>query len=117
MNQLTIFPELLNYSFFAPTFLRLAAGVLILFAGLERRNKEYKGLSVVYIITSILIITGLYTQVAVLAGIVLIKFEYYMARKSGSLTREKTALTIIMIVILLSLLLTGPGAFAFDLPL
>lgn len=117
MHVLSIFPQLFTYVLLAPFLLRITVGILRLFAGLERYKKEYKWLSVFYIISSLLIIVGLYTQIAVLVAIVCVKFDYWTEKKLGSVSREKKALTILMIVILISLLFTGPGFLAFDLPL
>ena len=117
MHPLSIFPYLLTFGLIAPLLLRLSVGILRLFAGLERYKKEYKILSIFYIASSILVIMGLYTQIAIIVAIGLVKFDYYMERKAGTLSREKQALTVLMIVTLISLLFTGPGFLAFDLPL
>ena len=116
-HPLTIFPVLLTYGLFAPLLLRLTVGILRLLAGVEKYKKGNKWLSVLNVLTSILLIIGLYTQIVAIIAILLIKFDFYMERKAGSLSREKTALSIIMITILISLLVTGPGFLAFDLPL
>ena len=117
MHTLTIFPRLLDYVLLAPLLLRLSVGILRLFAGLERYKNKYKWLSVLYVASSVFLIIGLYTQISALVAIALIKFDFYLEKKDGHLSREKTALTILMSIILISLLFTGPGAFAFDLPL
>ncbi len=117
MHPLSVFPQLLTYSLVAPLILRLAVGILRLLAGFARHRKKHKWLAVFYFLSSLFIIVGLYTQIAVIVAVLLVKFDYYMEKKAGTLSPEKKALTILMVVILLSLLLTGPGLFAFDLPL
>ena len=117
MHPLTTFPALLTYTLVAPLLLRVAVGVLRLFAGVERYKKEYKWLSVFYFLSSGLLIVGLYTQITSIVSIILISFDYYTAKKAGTLSREKIALSVLMKIILLSLLFTGPGLFALDLPL
>ena len=117
MHPLSIFPSLLTFGLIAPLLLRLAVGVLRLFAGLERYRKDYQWLSIFYIVSSVLIIIGLYTQIAALVSLACIAFDYYLEKKADKLSREKVALTIVMSVILISLLFTGPGFLAFDLPL
>ena len=117
MHPLTTFPDLLTFGMIAPLLLRLAVGILRLFAGLERGKKQYKWTSVFYVLSSLMIIVGLYTQIASLVAIVLIFFDYYTENKIAPLTREQKALTILMTIILISLLFTGPGFLAFDLPL
>ena len=117
MHPLTIFPSLLTFGLIAPLVLRLTVGVLRLFAGFYRYKKEYKWISIFHFISSALLILGLFTQIAALAGIALLFFDYFMEKKSGTLSGEKTVLTVLMTAILLSLLFTGPGFLAFDLPL
>ena len=117
MHVLTTFPRLLDYAILAPLLLRLAVGILRLGAGTVRFKKEYKWLAVLYVVSSLFIIVGLYTQIAALVAILLVAFDFYMEKKAGTLSPEKIALTILMVVILISLLFTGPGAFAFDWPL
>ncbi len=117
MHPLSTFPALLTYGFFAPTILRLGIGFLRLMAGVDRKNKDYGWTSIFYIVSSIMIVVGFYTQIAVIIALILIALDFWLEKKKGPVAREKMALTILMIIILLSLLLTGPGAFAFDLPL
>ncbi len=117
MHILTVFPLLLNYGFFAPTILRIGIGGLRLLAGVDRSRKDYGWTGIFYIVSSIMIIVGLYTQIAAVVAILLIKFDYWTERKAGPVPREKIALMVLMELILISLLLTGPGAFAFDYPL
>ncbi len=120
MHPLTVFPALLTFGLFAPFILRVTVGVLRLFVGVERFKSQEKGsqaMSFLYIISSVLLIIGLYTQIAAIVAIFLIWFDYRMTKKQGLMTREKMALAIVMKIILISLLVTGPGAWAFDLPL
>jgi len=117
MHTLTLFPRLLDFVLIAPLLLRVTVGILRLLAGVMRFHKEYKWTAVLYVISSLMIIVGLYTQIAVLVAIALIFFDEYMERKNKTFSREKGALTVLMTAILISLLFTGPGAFAFDLPL
>ena len=116
-HPLTIFPVLLTYGLFAPLLLRLTVGILRLLVGVEKYKKGNKGLAILNVLASILLIIGLYTQIVAIIAILLIKFDFYMERKADLLSREKTALSILMITILISLLVTGPGFWAFDLPL
>jgi uncharacterized membrane protein YphA (DoxX/SURF4 family) len=116
MHTLSIFPQLFTYGLIAPFLLRLAVGGLRLFVGIEKWKKD-KTLSVLNIVSSLCLIAGLYTQVAVIVGIILISIDYFSEKKAGTLTKEKTVISILMKVVLLSLLFTGPGFLAFDLPL
>ncbi len=121
MHTLSLFPALFTFEIFAPLLLRLVVSLYILHLGLQRYKKEYKWSSFFYFIASGLLFVGLYTQAAAIAGILLNKFDfyvdYYKNRKISPVSKEKYFLYALAGVILLSLLLTGPGAFAFDLPL
>ena len=117
MHPLSIFPEILTYGLVAPLLLRLGVGVLILFYGLERYKKRHHPISIAHFIVGLLLIVGLYTQIAAILGVILNKIEVYPKWKSRTLTKEGSALYVLAGIILLSLLFTGPGFFAFDLPL
>ena len=117
MHTLTTFPRLLDFILLAPFLLRVTVGILRLLAGVVRYKKGPKWISLIYVVSSVFIIVGLYTQISALVAIVLIFFDYYMEKKVGEVAREKKALAILMTIVLISLLFTGPGFWAFDLPL
>jgi len=70
-----------------------------------------------YIISGILLILGLYTQISAILGIIVVKFDFLVDRKLSKQTLEKVITYWIIAIVLLSLLFTGPGFLAFDLPL
>lgn len=121
MHPLSIFPQLFNFEIFAPLFLRLTVGVFLIWLGTSRYKKEYSWSSVLYFLSSILILLGLYTQPASILAIIILKLDFYLdfykGQRLSPTPKEKYMLYGMAIAILLSLLLTGPGAFAFDLPL
>ena len=117
MHPLTTFPMFLSYGLIAPFILRVVVGILRMFAGWHRYNSSYKWLSPFYFISGILLIIGLYTQIAAIAAIILVLCDYFLAAKNSQCSREQNTLTILTIAILVSLLFIAPGFFAFDLPL
>lgn len=121
MHTLTLFPQLLSFGFFAPLFLRVIAGLYLIYLGKERISKKYKWSSALYFLSGLAVVLGLYTQVAVLVGISMFKFDFYFEhwinRKNTPVTPEMYFTYFMAVFILLSLIVTGPGAFAFDLPL
>ncbi|MFZ2621487.1 MAG: hypothetical protein WAX85_03000 [Minisyncoccia bacterium] len=121
MHPLSIFPRLLDFSLLAPTVLRVVVALFVIYLGLNRYKKEYNYASIVYIISGGLIILGLYIQIASIIAIAVLKFDFYVdfyiKRKTKPVEIDKYFLYGAMGVILLSLLVTGPGLFAFDLPL
>ena len=76
-----------------------------------------KGYGAVEILISIFLIIGLFTQLAALLNAIILVI------KLGFKARDKAFLTdginyyILLLVMAVSLIFTGPGFFAFDLPL
>lgn len=117
MHPLSTFPYLLSYGLIAPTLLRLVASFFVADFGVKRYKKTNHWLFVIYIISAILLFLGLYTQIASIVAILILKWDFYMERKTMMLTPDQKKIYFLVIFILLSLLFTGPGFFAFDLPL
>lgn len=72
-------------------------------------------------VSALLVFLGLYTQIAVVLGVATLKFDFYFDywknRNTVPVPMEKYFLYALAGVILLTLIVTGPGAFAMDLPL
>ncbi len=136
-QTLSVFPQLLDYGFFAPLILRLASGLCFLavaynttftyknttkdilkhFPWLKGEN-FWIGLSgLLSSIIAIFLILGLYTQImailAILAGIKLMVLKTAYKADYGF----DSSACILLIAIGLALLVAGPGALAIDLPL
>ena len=111
----SFFPELFFLSFFAPLIIRVAVALVFFFDarqlwGVETKSKTS---SISLVILGLLIGVGAFTQLAVIvaAGHVL----YLSATSERSVFKNKL-LTFLSLSILWSLLLTGSGGLAFDLP-
>jgi len=115
--MLSLLPQMFSYQIIAFALLRLAVAIIGFMAGWSRYKKTYKWTSILYFAVSIFLLLGLYTQVAALVGIVLVCFDWWADKKIAPLSVEQKILRIILIIILLSLLLTGPGFLAIDKPL
>lgn len=132
--MLNTFPDLLLFSFFAPTLLRIAVAVAFAYIAYIhfKRRAELMQMRVPLLSTlgpllwlvmlieaviALALLFGYHTQIAALAGLVLsIKHAIFAKRYARAIPLCRGEYFFI-IVILLSLLLTGGGAFAFDLPL
>lgn len=114
--MLSIFPSLLSYPLLAYFVLRIVLAINIAYIGWQRKNKEYKSLSILEFIVSIFILIGLFTQVAVLFSIGVIFLEYYLESKNNQSVESKMVKYLI-ITISISLIFLGPGILAFDMPL
>jgi len=134
--MLNPFPELLSYSLLAPLFLRIILGVIFVDLGVlkfksERSRfiasfealhlkpaKEIVSLAgILDIVGGIMLILGLYTQIAALAFVILTGIEIYIESKDTKILKRDMTFYVLVLIIAVSLLLTGAGAFAFDIPL
>jgi putative oxidoreductase len=134
--MLNPFPDLLTYSILAPFILRVAAGFIFLNLGVMafKNEKErwvisfsalriprpliaVKVFGAIEVIGGIMLILGFYTQVAALVLALFTFIESYIEYKDPAILKRTFPFYIMLLAILLSLLFSGAGAFAVDLPL
>jgi uncharacterized membrane protein YphA (DoxX/SURF4 family) len=134
--MLNPFPELLNYALLAPLLLRVVVGLIFLDLGfLKFRSEKERWLAsfdtlglrpadlfvplygALQIIGGLMFIFGLYTQIAALFFVLSTGAELYIEWKAKDVLKRDMVFYLLIFVISFSLLLTGAGAFAFDLPL
>ena len=134
--MLNPFPVFLSYSLIAPFILRVVAGLifvdlgLVLFKGERQRwlnsftalripspNFALKILGAIEIIGGIMFILGFYTQVAAIILSLLTFSEAYIEYKDPSVLKRSLVFYTLLLAITLSLILSGAGSFAFDIPL
>jgi uncharacterized membrane protein YphA (DoxX/SURF4 family) len=113
--MLAIFPTLLSFPLFSYFILRLALGFSLVKIGWQRKNKNLAYLFLAEIIAAIFLIIGLWTQIFAILSVLFLLTENYLDKKSENKTDSN--LLFILIVVSLALIFTGPGAFAFDMPL
>ncbi|NTV44816.1 MAG: DoxX family membrane protein [Candidatus Yonathbacteria bacterium] len=136
MTILTLFPELLSFSFFAPFLLRVVIGIIFFRLGcLAVREKRRELADMIELVSSkhariitrilgmleclsgTLLVFGLFTQAAALsltlltAGTLVLKFRF------PDVIPHHRSFLVLILAVLLSLLLTGAGIYAVDLPL
>jgi hypothetical protein len=117
MHPLSLFPILFSYPFLAYFILRLVVAWGILRVGVMRWRKPWKMMTVLHSIAGILVLIGLYTQVALIATIILLIVDVVLDNKSGRGNQSERMLSMVIALIAFCLLFLGPGSFAFDLPL
>ena len=134
--MLNPFPEFLTYSLLAPFILRLVAGLVFVDLGVFvfKNEKErwiaslsalrvpspllyLKILGLIEIAGGIMLVLGFYTQIAALVLALFTFAETYVEYKSPEILKRNFVFYIMLFAIVLSLLLSGAGAFAIDLPL
>lgn len=134
--MLSIFPDLLTFGLVAPFLLRLALGFTFLGFGWGKLTREREEKSRFFeeinlkpgkvyalafglaeLVGAILLIVGLFTQiVAIVFALISLGSFFIKSRRPNVLSSSKEFLAILFIISL-SLLFSGPGFFAFDLPL
>lgn len=134
--MLNPFPDLLTYSFLAPFLLRVVIGIIFLDLGILKFKGErsrwiasFEALSlrpgaiftsiygIIEIIGGLLLIIGLWTQIAALIFVIFSGFELFIEWKESRILKRNIVFYTLILTISVSLLLTGAGAFAFDIPL
>lgn len=134
--MLNTFPELLNFSFFAPTILRITAGLILIYFGWLKLSKNKESeikffeiiklkptvfwlwfIALVEIIIGILITIGFLTQIsAIIASIIMLASIIIKLWKPFYLPNT-VDFYILFFIVFISLIFTGAGGLAFDLPL
>jgi uncharacterized membrane protein YphA (DoxX/SURF4 family) len=134
--MLNPFPELLMYSLLGPFILRVILGLIFIDLGLlkfrgekERWLTSFNALglrpadlflplyALLQIAGGLLLLVGLWTQVAALAFVIFSGIELYIEWKARDILKRDIVFYLLVFVISLSLLLTGAGAYAIDIPL
>lgn len=119
MHPLNTFYTLLDYQRFSPFILRIVIGIFILYLGRERQKKG-SFLSYIYYICGLFLVGGYYTQLSSIIGIILLKFDFYVDywkdRKSKPVPKYFYFLYTIAGFVLISLIFSGAGLWAFDMP-
>ncbi len=121
--MLTIFPSLLAFEQFAPTIIRLTLAVILIhwaYKSLAVDPKKFtimKGVHTIEGIAGILLFIGLWTQLAAFIVIVDMLIKLYQKVSKRAFLTDGVNYYFIMFILALSLLVTGAGAFAIDLPL
>ena len=136
MQTFNIFPELFNYSIIAPFISRVVLGLIFLNLGSLKLGKEKPGwiasmnilnlrpagfftslLGIIEIIGGLLLIAGAYTQLTALILGVIALIELFIEYREESILKRDFVFYLLLTAICTSLLLTGAGLFAVDMPL
>ena len=134
--MLNPFPELLTYSLLAPFILRLVVGFIFLDLGkftlqnergswltsfktlrIPKPDIAVKIFGIVEIVCGVMLLVGVYTQIAALILAIFVLIEAYIEYKDESILKRNFVFYVTILAILISLLLSGAGAFAVDIPL
>ena len=122
--MLNTFPDLLTLSFMAPLILRIFVGSYFLKqAWIElikykkRKTNSPSLLRILGAIGGVLLLAGFLTQVTSLFLILIVIFNIIFRIRNKKLKEEKLDFYLLLLAILLSLVLSGAGFLAVDMPL
>lgn len=114
--MLSLFPEILFLAPFSAFVIRVAVALMfanVAWTRLGSADRALKTFAYIDVLISLSLLLGLYTQLAALIGL-LCTAAWLLVPKWCPLPRSTVVLLLVMC---LSLLVTGPGPFGFDLPL
>lgn len=114
--MLSLFPDLLFLSPLAAFLIRISVGILLIYAAYAHRTDSSVAIRIlagVQAIAGVLLLVGAYTQAVALFALVLGVISLSTANRR-IYPLSTLALGAVMAA---TLLFTGPGPFAFDLPL
>lgn len=119
---LSVFPYLLSYQQLSPVLIRLALGAVLIFwsyKGLRgtSRSSTKMTLNISEGLVGLLLVVGLWTQVAALIAALGFAANIIEQVRTKKFLTDGLNYSLILLVLALSLLVTGPGWWAFDYPL
>lgn len=134
--MLNPFPDLLNYALLAPLLLRVVVGIIFIDLGfLKFRSEKERWIAsfntlgirpadlmlslyaLLQVVGGLMLFVGAWTQVAALAFAIFTGIELSVEYKAREVLKRDMTFYLLVFVICVSLLLTGAGAYALDLPL
>lgn len=134
-RMLNPFPSLLILGILAPFIIRVSLGATLLYIAVEHfRSKKdiaealsplmgrsssfaWVLLCGIEIVTGMLLVVGAWTQIASLVVVLLVLKTFLIKASLRRLSPLSRSAYVLMLMMALSLLLSGAGGFAFDLPL
>lgn len=135
-NTFNLFPQLFAFSLISPFILRVVLGLIFINLGSLKLGKERPGwiasfnllkikpagfftglLGIVEAVGGFLLIIGAYTQLTALILGVICLCELTVEYEEDAVLKRDMVFYLLLTVICASLLLTGAGLFAVDIPL
>lgn len=127
--MLSLFPDLLDWSFYVPFFFRIFLSCYIIWIGsgiFKKGVAESKNggdglswwiLSGLLIILALSLLVGLFVQACGAITFVISILAIYAKHRNISEAHESVSFYLLFALVGISLVFLGPGPFAYDLPL
>ena len=120
----SIFPFLLTFAGIAPFIIRISFGITTIYIAYKKLinkdqciTKQLKLFNTIEIILSIFIIIGLFTQLIALVYAIIFAIKLIHKASKKALLSDGINYYLLLFIMALSLVFTGAGLIAFDLPL
>ncbi len=124
MHTLSIFPYLLSYQQLSPFLIRIVLGVTLAYFGYHKTlgNGQSSGSNskiygVLEIVVAVFLIIGLWTQLAAMLNAIILVIKLGFKAKEKKFLTDGVNYYILLLVMAISLIFTGPGFLAIDYPL
>lgn len=120
---LSAWPLLLSFPMLGIFIIRVVLGLVFLQLGyaitftLARRESWIISTGWLALVTGLLLVIGLFTQVAALVAAILALIAIIIKMRAGHALEHNVSYYFLILAIALALLTLGPGTFALDLPL
>lgn len=117
-----LFPSLISLQGFAPFFLRLTLGGIFIFWGYRILKKKQKDVRVnivgsFEVLVGLSLVLGYLTQLGALIALVMLGERIVHKIRAKQFLTDGANYYLILFVIAIAILISGPGFMAFDLPL
>ncbi|MDE2188289.1 MAG: hypothetical protein KGJ35_00970 [Patescibacteria group bacterium] len=123
MYTLSLFPYLMSFQPLSPLIIRLTLGITLAYFGYHKAIKQSAHMSsgsnsVLYgwveMIIAVFLIIGLWTQLAAALNALILVIKLGFKIKEKKFLTDGVNYYLLLLVMALSLILTGAGAFAID---
>jgi putative oxidoreductase len=134
--MLNTFPTLLAFGLIAPFLLRVSVGLVMIEFGYSKITKQKQDKSSMFeslgmkpgiyyayafglieIAIGLALVVGIFTQIASLLSAIICTLAILVKRRNGENVKSSFGFLILCLVISLSLIFSGAGFLAFDIPL
>ena len=126
--MLSLFPDLLDWSWYVPFFFRVFLGVYCCYLGYTLAQEEgpsttehdrfaWLGMRTLLVTLGLLFIAGIAVQALGSIGFTLALFALFLRTKQSPHASESSVFYLLIGLVALSLIFLGAGPYAFDLPL
>ena len=119
--MLSLFPFFLSYQQLSPVLIRLALAAVLVYWGYKVLAGSFstntKILSVIEVICAALLLIGFWTQAAALFVSIDLIVRLVNKIKARAFLTDGVNYYLILLILAISLFLTGPGWWAIDVPL